>query len=87
MHCRVMGSYAYRIFFVSFFVIVVMVCLNVLLAFIIDMYVTRIAAGKEEKEMEKERVIEEVMQLSLVNMRSSSSSSSSVSQNLNRILP
>jgi len=59
MHCRVMGSFAYRIFFVSFFVIVVMVCLNVLLAFIIDMFVTQTGELRKKHHVRRNHVKDE----------------------------
>ena len=38
-----MGSYLYRIYFVSFYIITVTICLNIMIAFILDMFTTQIS--------------------------------------------
>lgn len=43
-----MGSFAYRIFFISFYIITVVVCLNIMIAFILDVYVTQIATKNKK---------------------------------------
>lgn len=47
-----MEDFSYRIFFVSFYIFVVMICLNIMIAFIIDMFTTQIH-NKNDKTKER----------------------------------
>lgn len=49
MHCRVMGNFSYRIFFVSYYIIVVSICFNILIAFTLDVFITQVS-NKSSKD-------------------------------------
>jgi len=48
VHCKILGNHLYRIYFVSFYIIAVTICLNIMIAFILDLFLTQIS-NKNEK--------------------------------------
>ena len=77
--CRVMGSFSYRFFFISFYLFAVVGGVNLIIAFIIDMFVNQMNAfNQEEKKKLDEIKINNPMNYSVKEIKSKMERSSKI---------